>query len=130
MNPHIPARTSLSLKEYQEMRNKPEPVKRKYSNVKTEVDGLKFDSKREAARYGQLRMLELAGEITGLTHHETFRLEVNGMLVCKYEADFTFWKGGKKCVEDVKSESTRKNRAYRIKVKLMLACLSIEILET
>jgi hypothetical protein len=42
------------------------PKKSKYGAVKTEVDGIMFDSKREASRYQELRLLEQAGEITNL----------------------------------------------------------------
>lgn len=38
----------------------------KYNAKKTEVDGLRFDSKREADRYLQLKLLEKAGEIHNL----------------------------------------------------------------
>lgn len=42
------------------------PKKSKYGAVKTEVDGIMFDSKREAKRYQELRLLEQAWEITNL----------------------------------------------------------------
>lgn len=38
----------------------------KYRAVKTEVDGIRFDSKKEAARYCELRLLEKAGQIRQL----------------------------------------------------------------
>jgi hypothetical protein len=42
------------------------PKANKYKNVWTEVDGKKFQSKKEAARYSELIMLEKAGEIFDL----------------------------------------------------------------
>jgi hypothetical protein len=39
----------------------------KYRAIPTTVDGIRFDSKREAARYGELKLLEKAGHIRGLT---------------------------------------------------------------
>lgn len=40
----------------------------KYNNHKTIVDGIKFDSIREAERYQELKLLETAGEISsGIT---------------------------------------------------------------
>ena len=42
------------------------PKRSKYGAIKTEVDGIKFDSKHEASRYKELRLLEQAGEITNL----------------------------------------------------------------
>ena len=38
----------------------------KYRNKKTELDGIAFDSKREAERYAELKLLERAGEISYL----------------------------------------------------------------
>jgi hypothetical protein len=38
----------------------------------------------------------------------------------KYVADFTYMRDGKMVVEDVKSDATRKNRAYIQKRKQML----------
>lgn len=38
----------------------------KFGAVRTMIDGMKFDSKREATRYQELRLLELAGEIRNL----------------------------------------------------------------
>lgn len=42
------------------------PKKSKYGAVKTEIDGIVFDSKHEAKRYQELWLLEQAGEITNL----------------------------------------------------------------
>ncbi|WP_416330616.1 DUF1064 domain-containing protein, partial [[Clostridium] innocuum] len=50
------------------------PKKSKYGAVKTEVDGIKFDSKHEALRYQELRLLEQAGEITNLRLQVPFEL--------------------------------------------------------
>ena len=38
----------------------------KYRNIKTEIDGIKFDSKKEAKRYSELKMLESASAINQL----------------------------------------------------------------
>jgi hypothetical protein len=42
--------------------------------VKTTVDGITFHSKREAARYGELKLLEKAGEILDLKLQPSFVL--------------------------------------------------------
>lgn len=108
----------------------PEPRRRKYGNHKVVVNGIEFDSKKEARVYGDLMLREKAGEISGLELQKEYPLEVNGILVCKYVADFVYRAaGGAKIVVDVKSAITRKNRAYRIKVKLMRAVYGIEIVE-
>ena len=98
-------------------------AKRKYGNVKTIVDGIKFDSKKEAKRYGQLKLLEQAGEISVL------RLQVKFILsVCTYVADFVYYnKDMVLIVEDCKGMKTP---VYRLKKKMMKHEHGIEILET
>lgn len=105
-------------------------AKSKYNNVKIEVDGEKFDSKKEAARYGQLLLLQKSGQITNLQKQVPFRLEVNGQLVCKYIADFTYAVNGVGVVEDCKSKHTRTLPVYRIKKKLLKALYNIDIKES
>lgn len=102
---------------------------RKYRNVPTVVDGQKFDSKKEAQRWGELRLMERAGVISKLRHHVMYDLCVNGAIVAQYEADFVYLDNGLEVVEDVKSPATRKDKVYRIKRKLMKACRNIEIRE-
>jgi len=102
----------------------------KYRNKKTVVDGMTFDSKKEAQRYQDLKLLQLGNDISDLKIQPEFKLHVNGFLVCKYRADFSYTERGEYIVEDVKSEITRKNRAYRIKLKLMKAVHGIDIKET
>lgn len=102
----------------------------KYRNVKTEIDGLTFDSKKEAARWQELRILERAGEIKDLVRQTRFDLRVNGELICFYKADFVYrekltdWRI---IVEDSKGVKTRD---YLIKKKLMYAIHKISIRET
>jgi hypothetical protein len=102
----------------------------KFRNRKTVVDGLTFDSAKEARRWSELRLLERAGQITDLVRQEPIRLEVNGKLVCKFIPDFCYVENGQKVVEDVKSPATRKLPAYRIKVKLLEALTRIRVRET
>ncbi len=87
------------------------PARRKFGNKPTDVDGMRFDSAKEARRFGELRLLERAGEITELRTQPRFPLEVNGQL------------------EDVKSEITRKHPVYRLKNKLFRAVMGFEITE-
>lgn len=79
------------------------PKKSKYGAVKTEVDGIKFDSKHEAKRYQELRLLEQAGEITNLCLQVPFELipkSKYGMPI-RYIADFTYNDGnGQLIVEE------------------------------
>lgn len=104
----------------------------KYRARKTEVDGIIFDSAAEARRYGELKLLERAGQISMLTLQPSFDCVVNGTLICKYRADFEYMdhNGERLTVEDVKSPITAKNPVYRIKKKLVEALYQIQIRET
>lgn len=123
-------RTLMSNKQAAKDRFEGKQKKSKYNNVRVEVDGEKFDSKKEADRYGILLLLEKKGEITNLKKQVTYRLEVNGHLICKYIADFVYEQNGVTVTEDVKSIMTRKLPVYKIKKKLMKAIYNIEIKES
>lgn len=100
----------------------------KYGNVRTVVDGITFDSKREAARYAELAALLRVGVISSLVVHKTFKLVVNGHHVCDYECDFWYFdnKAHARVCEDAKGVRTP---VYLLKKELMRACLGIEIRE-
>ncbi len=108
----------------------------KYRNTKVYVDGIKFDSRKEAQRYSYLKVMEHSGVIRQLKLQVVFPIVVNGVKICKYICDFQYdQRHGKDVywfepiVEDVKSEFTRKLPVYRIKKKLMKAIHGIEIRE-
>lgn len=101
----------------------------KYNARKTTIDGNVFDSKSEARRWQELQLLQIAGEIRDLERQTSFDITINGVKVCRYKADFTYWENGTYIVEDVKSEATRKLPAYRLKNKLMKAVHNIDITE-
>ena len=91
------------------------------------MDGIKFDSKHEARRYGELKMLERGKAIKGLQLQVTYPLIVNGILVAKYRADFVYNDiSGAVIVEDAKGFRTP---AYKIKKKLMIALYGVKIKE-
>jgi hypothetical protein len=92
--------------------------KNKYRAVKTEVDGIMFDSKREAARYMELVLLERAGEISRLELQPKYDCVVNGKKICTYKADFRYFNANGSVVEDVKGMKTP---VYRLKKKLVEA---------
>jgi hypothetical protein len=99
----------------------------KYKNRKTEIDGLTFDSRKEALRYTVLRDEAKAGVIHGLELQVKFPIAVNGKTVCTYIADFCYNRDGEPIVEDVKGIRTA---VYLLKRKLMKAVHGITILET
>lgn len=93
----------------------------KYRNKKTIIDGIEFDSKKEANRYWELNLLERAGEITDLELQPKFLLlksfKKNNKTYRKIEyiADFQYRRNGKTIVEDVKGKETE---VFKIKHKL------------
>jgi hypothetical protein len=105
--------------------------RRKYGNTPTVVDGHRFDSKKEAARFADLSVALRAGEITDLRVHERFPLVVHEQDCGAYESDFTYTvtATGERVVEDVKSAMTRKLPVYRLKRKLMWALYGISVRE-
>jgi Protein of unknown function (DUF1064). len=105
------------------------PGKRKYRNSPTVVENIRFDSRKEADRWAELRLLEKAGKIQNLTRQVKFSLDVDGVHICNYIADFAFDENGEVVVEDVKSTATM-TRVYLIKRNLMWALYRIRIKET
>lgn len=118
----------------------------KYGSKKVEIDGIVFDSKREAKRFQELSLLEKAGAIQGLNRQVKYVLipeqrepdiigkrggRKPGKLLereCAYIADFVYFDHGlgKIVVEDTKGFRTKD---YIIKRKLMLFRHGIQIKE-
>lgn len=110
-----------------ELRAMPEKKANKYGAKATVVDGIRFDSKLEAARWQQLVLLQQLKSITRLERQVRFPLEVNGLLIATYVADFVYLEDGEQVVEDSKGKRTRE---YQMKARLMKAVHGIEIRET
>ena len=99
---------------------------RKYHNTKTVADGIKFDSKLEAERYAQLKILERAGVIRDLELQPSFELlpsfRKNGKTWRKtvYKADFRYIlaDGDRIIIEDVKGSTAVITDVFRLKQKL------------
>ena len=100
--------------------------KSKYRNQRTMVDGIKFDSKKEAEYYGKLKIREKAGLISDLKLQVKFKL-----LSFSYVADFVYFDNETMKLEviDVKSNITRRLPVYRMKKKAMKNELNIDIKE-
>ena len=119
--------------------------KNKYHSEKITIDGITFDSKKEANRYFELKILQKAGEISGLQRQVSYLLIPEqrepdtkgprggihkGKLIerpCYYIADFVYTDMiGNKVVEDTKGMRTAE---YKLKRKLMLHVHGIRIKE-
>lgn len=97
----------------------------KYNNIRTQLDGITFDSKVEAERFAFLKLMQRAGEISGLERQPRFKLAVNGEHVTTYVADFRYVdKQGRTIIEDVKGVRTP---AFNIKAKLFRAIFGFDI---
>jgi hypothetical protein len=100
----------------------------KFRNVKT--DG--YDSKKEARRAADLRLLEKAGAIRNFREQVSFLLipACGAERACYYKADFCYDEGPSpfhSVVEDCKGYRTE---VYRLKRKLMLFVHGIAVRET
>jgi hypothetical protein len=95
---------------------------RKYHNTPTELDGPKFDSKAEAARYAELVLWQRAGHISELTVHPRYVIvdaDDHGRAMF-YEADFRYVdEYGKTVCEDLKSAATERIPLFRLKWRLV-----------
>lgn len=126
--------------------------KNKYGNRKITINGIEFDSRKEARRYNELLLMEKAGAIKGLRRQVPFELipaqyedvytgeyyqrgehkgEPKMKRVCvekavTYYADFVYLEGGETVVEDTKGFKTPE---YILKRKLMRYLLGIRIKE-
>ena len=105
----------------------------KYHARKTTVDGITFDSRKEADRYLVLKGMEEEGAIENLRRQVRYELvpafDVDGRHyrpVC-YVADFVYVEDGKEVVEDVKGMRTD---VYRLKSKLFARRYRMSIKET
>jgi len=111
------------LMQMEKKENKTSTNKNKYNNKKPIVDGIKFDSKKEARFYQNLKLLKAAGEVKDFELQPNFVLlekdkdRVTGRGI-KYIADFKItYSNGSVEVVDVKGYKTQ---VYKIKKKLLL----------
>lgn len=95
----------------------------KYHSKKVTVDGITFDSKKEANRYCELRLLEKVGKIKDLQLQQRFELQPSfkkkgkTIRAITYVADFTYFdlEWNRIVIEDTKGYKTE---VYMLKKKL------------
>jgi hypothetical protein len=117
-------RAELAMMEHGKRREK---KANKFGARRTVADGITFDSKREAEVYGELKLLERDGRISGFERQRKFNLIVNGEIIGSYRADFAFIdheQDSKFRVIDVKGVITRDFRRVQ---KIIKAIYNIEI---
>jgi hypothetical protein len=94
------------------------------------VDGILFASLAEAKRYGQLKLLEQAGEIRDLRQGRSHDLIVNGKRVGGYKPDFTYMtRTNDLVIEEVKSGTSGKEKDYRLRKKVFEASTGLQVTE-
>lgn len=126
--PNSPSEPTLTVRQGKGKGNK-------YSAQKVEIDGIVFHSKKEGARYQQLKMLERSGQISGLALQQPFELAPSVTIKgrkkppLKYIADFTYYNKDDlvQTVEDCKGF---RDTVYKIKRHLMKSVHNIDIWET
>lgn len=107
----------------------------KYHNRKVTINGETFDSRKEANRWAELKLLQRAGKISDLNRQVHYLLipaqydEKHHLLErgVSYIADFVYKENGRLVVEDTKGLKTD---VYIIKRKLMLSVYGIRVKET
>jgi hypothetical protein len=110
----------ITLEEYKKQTQKGNS---KYKAKKTIVDGIKFDSQKEANRYLELKLLEKQGLIKYIDRQTRFELQPsykkNGKTIraIYYVADFVYFDKAKKkiIIEDTKGYRTE---IYKLKKKI------------
>jgi hypothetical protein len=117
------ARAKLGVPTAREPETKPKAKRSKYGATRVNVDGILFDSKREARRYERLKLLLAAGEIKRFHRQPIFDLE-GGVI---YRADFLVVHNDDRVVyEDAKGVATKE---YRMKRRMVRARYGVEIVE-
>lgn len=104
----------------------------KYRNIKTVVDGITFDSKREAARWQELKLLERAGHVRGLERQVSYELapgvKFDGAKrkqpALRLIVDFAYNEGDRRVLEDVKGVVTT---AFTIKRHLLKHLTGLDV---
>ncbi|WP_211828687.1 DUF1064 domain-containing protein [Kistimonas asteriae] len=97
------------------------PVRHKFNAVRTERDGIRFDSKLEARYYDWLKVQEASGALLFFLRQSPFHLKGGTRLVIDF---MEFWSDGSVLFTDVKGIETD---AFKIKRREVEARFGIEI---
>lgn len=98
-------------------------IKHKFKARRTNVDGIKFSSKKEANRYNILKLLQKSGDILFFLRQVPFHLPGGVKYICDF---LIFWANGDVTIEDVKGFKTE---IYKAKKKMVEALYPVEISE-
>lgn len=98
-------------------------LRHKFNAKQTILDGIKFQSKKEADRYSELKLLQKAGEVVFFLRQVPFHLPGQVTYRCDFQV---FWANGTITFEDPKG---RKTELYVAKKKIVEALYPVEIIE-
>lgn len=99
-------------------------IRHKYSAVATEVDGIKFSSKKEARYYAGLKLRRAAGEVVQFLRQVPFHLPGGVRYVCDF---LEFHADGSVHFVDTKGMETAEFKAKRKMVEALYAPIVIEV---
>ena len=102
----------------------PTHMKHKYNAVRTELDGIKFDSKKEAAYYTKLKLRVLSGEVITFIRQTPFHMPGGVKYVCDFQE---FHADGSVHFIDVKGMLTASFKSKKKMVESLYAPIKIEI---
>lgn len=95
----------------------------KFNAVRTEIDGIKFASKKEARHYSDLLLARKSGDLLFFLRQVPFHLPGDVRYVCDFQE---FWKSGEVRFVDIKGFRTP---MYKAKLKMVEATYPIKITE-
>jgi hypothetical protein len=105
----------------------------KFNNVKVDIDGHTFDSKKEAEFYGQLKIKKNAGLIKDFQMQVRYDIIVNSIMIGKYFLDFLV-ENNDGSIEyiDIKGKDSKTNKfiktgVFALKKRLVEAIYGINI---
>ena len=108
--------------------------KNKYRAIKTQINDIVFDSRKEAQHYQKLQLMKQTGAVLKFETHKKFPLVVNGKNCGNYIADFVeHYPDGKVIVRDIKgfdrkTNSYRQTPLFRFKKKVFEALYGTKII--
>ena len=96
----------------------------KYRSKKVVIDNIVFDSKKEGARYNELKLMQGNNLIGNLVIHPVYPIVYKEIRICDVELDFAYDRDGVRIYEDTKGKDTDWSRLKR---KLVEAFYGIKV---
>ena len=121
----------MNVEDYKKLVNKTKSSK--FNNVKSEIDGHKFDSKKESEFYGSLKIKKQAGLIKDFKMQVPYEIIVNNIRIANYFLDFLV-ENNDGTIEyiDIKGKDKKTNKfiktgVFALKKRLVEAIYGIKI---